>query len=378
MFNHKETEVPRNLPVKGRACLDFVKFSSCLTILGSILISLITASSTLALPLSPGDRISVSIPNEKFFARAYEVNQNGELEVPLLGRVAVAGFKPNEVEAKLSSLMIARGYFLQDKLQLTVEVTDWSEIPVSITGELFQPGLVLINQKEESEESNSIAISPENLQITGNYPFRRYLTNAIRSAGGVLPTANVREIRLIRQGKEQIIDLSGIFTGEAITDIPLIAGDRIIVPSTDFQAELVRPSQITPPGMKVFVSNLTDPALDNASSSISNREEGIVFPYGSRFSQAVIATNCVGGTHTTNAHRHAVLVRTNRLTGETTYLDRPVEDLIRNSQNEAENPLLMSKDGVACYDSRITNTRDIFNIFGEIFTPLRILGDFLF
>ncbi len=366
MFNYKERKVT---------------FNPCLSFLGSILISLITASSSLALPLSslalplsPGDRISVSIPNEKFFARTYEVNQNGELEVPLLGGVAVAGLKPIEVEAKLSSLLVNQGYFLQDKLQLTVEVTDWSEIQVSITGELFQPGRVLINQKEES---NSIAISPENLQITGNYPFRRYLTNAIRSAGGVLPTANVREIRLIRQGKEQIIDLSGIFTGEPITDIPLIAGDRIIVPSTDFQAELVRPSQITPPGMKVFVSNLTVPGLNNASSAITNREEGIVFPYGSRFSQAVIATNCVGGTHT-NSHRHAVLVRTNRLTGETTYLDRPVEDLMRDSHNEAENPLLMPKDGVACYDSRITNTRDIFKIFGEIFLPLRSLGGFLF
>ncbi len=355
MFNYRKTEV---------------KFSPGLSILGSIVISLITASSTLALPLSPGDRLAVSIPNEKYFARTYEVNQNGELEIPLLGEVTVAGLEPIEVEAKLSSLLIDQGYFLQDKLQLTVEITDWSEIQVSVTGEVFQAGRVLINEKRESD---SIAISPETLQITGRYPFRRYLTNAIRAAGGVLPTANVRKIRLIRQGKAQIIDLSGVFTGEPITDIPLIAGDRIIVPGTHFQAELVRPSQITPPGMKVFVSNLTVPASSNATSAITNREEGIVFPYGSRFSQAVIATNCVGGTRTTNAHRHAVLVRTNRITGKTTYLDRPVEDLIRDSQNEAENPLLMPRDGVACYDSRVTNTRDIFKTLIEIFAPIGII-----
>ena len=372
MFNHKETEVPRTLPVKVRACLDFVKFSPCLSTLGSILISLITASATLALPLSPGDRISVSIPNERYFARTYKVNQNGEIEVPLLGGVTVAGLEPIEVKAKLSSLLVNQGYFLQDKLQLTVEISDWSAIQVSITGELFQPGRVLINQ---TKESDSITISPETLQITGNYPVKRYLTNAIAAAGGVLATANVREIRLIRQGKEQIIDLSGIFTGEPITDIPLIAGDHIIVPGTYFQAELVRPSQITPPGMKILVSNLTTPAQSNASSSIDNRREGIVLPYGSRFSQAVIATNCVGGTHT-NSHRHAVLVRTNRLIGETTYLDRPVEDLIRDSHNEVENPLLMPSDGIACYDSRMTNTRDILKTIGEIFLPLRILDLF--
>ena len=354
MFNYKDSEV---------------KFNPCLSFLGAILISLVTTSSTVALPLSPGDRISVSIPNEAYFARPYEVNQNGEIEVPLLGEVAVAGLEPIEVKTKLSSLLVNQGYFLQDKLQLTVEITDWSEIQVSITGELFQPGRVLINR---TKESDSIAISPESLQITGNYPVKRYLTNAIGAAGGVLPTANVREIRLIRQGKEQIIDLSGIFTGEPITDIPLIAGDHIIVPATHFQAELVRPSQITPPGMKVFVSNLTVPAQSNAAASISNRSEGIVFPYGSRFSQAIIATNCVGGTHT-NSHRHAVLVRTNQITGETTYLNRPVEDLIRDSHNEVENPLLMPRDGIACYDSRMTNTRDILKTIGEIFLPLRLL-----
>ncbi|MEM9276441.1 MAG: polysaccharide biosynthesis/export family protein [Cyanobacteria bacterium P01_F01_bin.143] len=357
MFNYKESEVP---------------FNPCWSFLGSILISLVTASSTMALPLSPGDRISVSIPNESYFARTYEVNQNGDIEVPLLGEMAVGGLELIEVETKLSSQLINQGYFLQDKLQLTVEISNWSAIQVSVAGEVFKPGRVLINK---TQESDTITISPESLQITGSHPVKRYLTNAIGAAGGVLPTANVREIRLIRQGEEQIVDLSGVFSGEPITDIPLIAGDRIIVPATEFQAELVRPSQITPPGMKVFVSNLTVPAQSNAASSITNRSEGIVFPYGSRFSQGVIATNCVGGTNT-NSHRHAVLVRTNQLTGETTYLNRPVEDLIRNSQDEAENPLLMPRDGIACYDSRITNARDILKTFGEIFLPLRILDLF--
>ena len=330
-------------------------------------IALIYPNTTFALPLSPGDRLEVSIPNEKYFARTYQVNHNGDIEVPFLGEVSVVGLEPIEVKNKLSQFLINQNYFPADNLQLSVQILEWSPIQVSVAGELFQPGRVFINEKEENQPT---AISPETLQVTGDYPNRRYLTNAIRAAGGVLPTANVKQIRLIRQEQETIVDLSGIFTGEPITDIPLIAGDRIIVPATDFQAELVRPSAITPPGMKVFVSNLTVPALSNSNASISNREEGIVFPYGSRFNQAVISINCAGGTHATNAHRHAVLVRANRLTGETTYLDRPVEDLLRDSHNEAENPLLMPKDGVACYDSRVTNTRDIFKTIGDIFSPL--------
>ena len=348
-----------------------IKSIRSLCLLGSTLISLITTSPTWALPLSPGDRISVSIPNEKYFARIYEVNQNGEIEVPLLGGVTVEGLEPIEVEAKLSSLLIDEGYFLKDKLQLTVEISNWSTIKVSITGEVFLPGQISINEPEE--ETTSTAISPETLQITGQYPFRRYLTNAIRAAGGVLPTANVQEIRLIRQEKEYIIDLSGIFIGEPVTDIPLIAGDHIIVPATNFQAELVRPSSITRPAVELFASNLSIPARSN--SGASNEKGNMTLIYGSRLSQAIVAINCVGGIHATNAHRHALLVRTNRLTGETNYLDRPVEQIMRHSYNEVENPLLMPRDGIICYDSRMTNFRDILRTIGDIFFPWRIFRD---
>lgn len=54
-----------------------------------------------ALPLSPGDRIEVSIPNETYFARVYEVNQDGNLEVPYLGLVSVLGLEPQAVQKKL-------------------------------------------------------------------------------------------------------------------------------------------------------------------------------------------------------------------------------------------------------------------------------------
>lgn len=254
---------------------------------------------------------------------------------------------------------------------MTIQVIEWSPITVNVAGELFQPGTIQVNLPFYPEES---AVSPDAQQITGEFPYRRYLTDALEAAGGVLPTANVKKIRLIRDGREQIFDLSGALTGELVENIPLIAGDRIVVPAAErFQAELVRPSAITRPGIKVFVSNLTIPSTSNATSSINNIEEGITFPYGARFSQAVIATNCVGGTKDTNAKRKGLLVRVDRLTGETTYLEKGVEELIRDSHNDDDNPLLMPRDGVACYDSTVTNTRDIFQMLGDIISPFKSL-----
>ncbi len=339
--------------------------------LGIVIMAVLNASSSLALPLSPGDRLEISIPKESYFSRVYEVNEEGNLEIPYLGSMSVAGLEPAYVEDKLAHALVNKGFFPPNTLQMTIQVIEWSPITVNVAGELFQPGAVLINRPFYPEESS---VSPDANQITGEFPYRRYLTDALQAAGGVLPTANVKEIRLIRDGREQIFDLSGALTGEPVDNVPLIAGDRIIVPAAErFQAELVRPSEITRPGIKVFVSNLTVPSTSNASSSINNIEEGITFPYGARFSQVVIATNCAGGTPATNARRKAILVRVDRLTGETNYTERGVEDLLRDSHNNDDNPLLMPRDGVACYDSAVTNTRDIFRMLGDIINPFKDL-----
>ena len=338
--------------------------------LGIIMMAIFNSSSTLALPLSPGDRLEVSIPEEAYFSRVYEVNEEGNLEIPYLGAMSVAGLEPRYVEDKLAYALVNKGFFPPNTLQMTIQVVEWSPITVNVAGEVFQPGTMQINLPFYPEES---AVSPDANQVTGEFPYRRYLTDALEAAGGVLPTAKVKEIRLIRDGKEQIFDVSGALTGEPINNVPLIAGDRIIVPAAErFQAELVRPSAITRAGIKVFVSNLTVPATSNSSSGIGNQEEGQTFPYGARFSQAVIATNCVGGTKSTNANRKAILVRADRLTGEITYMERGVEDLIRDSHNNDDNPLLMPRDGVACYDSRVTNIRDIFQTIGDIINPFNL------
>ena len=332
------------------------------------------AAPGLALPLSAGDRLAVYIPGETYFARVYQINLNGDIEVPLVGNVKAIGQEPFELETNLANLLTDKGYFSPGQLNLTIQVIRFGPVTVGVQGELFRPGNVVVNTTR-AEVRLPLTTSAETLQITGEPPATRSLTDALSAAGGVLPTANVKEIRLIREGQERIIDLSGLFTGKAVKNPPLISGDQIIVPAAPFQAELVQPSPITPPGMKVFVSNLTVPALNNAGSSVDNREEGITFPYGSRFSHAVIANNCAGGTQVTNANRHALLVRTNRLTGETTYLDRPVEDVLRKSTKEQQNPLLMPRDGVACYDSRVTNIRDVFRTLGDIFSPvLRLIN----
>lgn len=322
-----------------------------------------------ALPLSPGDRLEISIPNERYFAGVYNVNQNGDLEIPYLGEFPVLGQDVTAVEAQLREVLIAKGYFPPDKLQLSVQILQWATIPITVSGAVFQPGNHYLGRPDEPEKN--ALIPPDSQSVTGDNLDWRTVTAGLQAAGGVLPTADVQNITLIRGGQETTLDVSGAFTGETLEDLPLVAGDRLVVPDTgEVQAAIVRPSSITPPGIKVFISNLTVPATSNATSAVGNQQEGITFPYGSRFSQAVVAANCVGGTINVNANRYAILVRVDQLTGETTLVDRKVEDLVRKSNNAEENPFLMPRDAVACYDSSMTNTRDIFRSIVDFLSPL--------
>ena len=332
----------------------------------NLLFSVLSALPGMALPLSPGDRLEVSIPNDTYFARVYEVNQDGNLEIPYLGLLPVGGLEPLEVQTKLSEALIEKKFFPPNRLQLSVQVLIWAPVQVSVAGEVFQPGRILINVNDPPAITS---FSTDSRQVTGSYPVRRYLTVAIKAAGGVLPTADLTQVKLVRNNQEQIVDLSGIFVGSPIVDIPLIAGDQVVVPPSDrFQPELMRPSQITPPDIKVFVSNLTTPA-----TPVDNQQEGITFPYGARFSQAVISANCAGGIVATNADRKAILIRVDTLSGKTTVVERKVEDLLRKSMTNEDNPLLLPRDGVACYDSDMTNTRDIFRSIAEFLNPLNPL-----
>ena len=134
-----------------------------------------------------------------------------------------------------------------------------------------------------------------------------------------------------------------------------------------FQSALVRPSQITPPGVRIFQSNLTQPAPSNAQSAVNRDTSGV--PYGTRFLAGLVATNCVGGTMSTNARRYGVLISRNPKTLKTEVIQRSIEELVRSADRDAINPYLMPDDAIACYDSGVTEVRDVANTLQTLLLP---------
>ncbi len=317
------------------------------------------------LPLSPGDRLEILIHEGEEFSGQYLVNHDGTLELPYLPPVLVAGLDTEEVEVRLEAMLVRENFFLASNLRISVRPLQWAPVMVSVTGAVFAPGRVMINDllPERTDDQKS--------RIAGDYPDKRYLSEALRAAAGVRPDARIDKVVLVRDGWHQEIDLSGIFSGQLTNDVPLIAGDKVIVPTAGcFQRELVRPSQITPKGIRIFISNLAS-GKDNAAAAIGGNSTSM--PYGTRLLQALVSGNCVGGTQFTSASRYALLVSENPLTGQSEVVERNIEELMRNPHRDNFNPYLQPNDSVACYDSSITNIRDIAKTIIDLVSPIKLL-----
>lgn len=330
----------------------------------------------LPLPLSPGDRVRVSIPGigGEEFSGTFEVNLSGELEMPYIPPMRAAGFTPARLEQQLSSALLAEQLFRPELLRVSVQVLDYSPVQVSVSGEVFNPGRLLVAQDTPVPTANGEAV-----EFPGDYPLERYLTSTLLAAGGVQPTADISQVQILRGTQSMVVDLSGILTGDFVEDMPLIAGDQIIVPNKGvFQEALVRPTQITPDTVELYVSNITQPGGGGNLEGDGNIN-AVSFEYGTNLLQALVAARCVGGTPSTNADRRALLIQTDSVTGELETAEYSVEELISQvSEFPDDAPLLLPNDAIACYDSGIVNARGIFDTIGDFLSPLNLLRSIFF
>lgn len=316
--------------------------------------------------LSPGDLIEVYIENGDGFNGRYVVSPEGLIHIPYLRGIQVRGLDTYRVAERVELELVRAEMFQASTIAINVQVLEWAEIDVVVSGAVFQPGRHFINKHyaEARHEEKTTAF--------GDYRSTRLLSEALRAASGIRPDANVERVILERNGWHVEINMKGVLTGESVTDVPLIAGDKVTIPSLGcVRSALIRPSQITPKGFRVFMSNLTDSAHSNANAAVGRFSANL--PYGARLLQAAVSANCVGGAEWTNAPRKVMVASNDPVTGEFKVVQRSIEALMRFAHDEVHNPYLMPNDAVACYDSDATNMRDIARFMLDIISPFRAL-----
>ena len=308
--------------------------------------------------LSRNDLIDVRVGTDETFNADYVISRDGTLKLPFLRPIPAQGRTTDDIEDDISSQLLAEGFY-EDRPRISVRVTDFASVTVGVSGAVFEPHSVEIGgvpgDQADGRRQDALGASGES----------RNLSAALRAAGGVRPDADISAIEVRRAGTLYILDMRGVFEGQNVVDIMLLTGDEIRVPSRQcFQEDLMRPSPISPPGVSLFLSNLTQPANNNASSAIGRSVREV--PYGTRYIQAVVDSNCVGGARGTSAERSSVLFSRNPVTGVSVVIERDIEDLLRRADRDDFDPYLLPGDALACYDSAITNVSEIGRVVGVI------------
>ncbi|MDQ1468845.1 MAG: polysaccharide biosynthesis/export protein [Bryobacterales bacterium] len=154
--------------------------------------------------LGAGDELSVHVAEmEQFSVKAFQIDPNGVLHLPVVGNIKAGGMPVEELESAIAAKL--RTYVL--KPEVTVGVSAFHSQPVSVVGAVNQPGVHQLTGPTRLLEMISSAGGPRNdaggkVRITrelewGSLP----LGNATTDAGGKWMTADV-DLNELTKGRE--------------------------------------------------------------------------------------------------------------------------------------------------------------------------------
>ncbi len=160
--------------------------------------------------LGPGDVFDVRVFGEENLTGRYRVSQDGSIDYPFLGRVAVEGREPTEVVDTLATRLRDDGILRNP--QVSVMVVEYNSKKITVMGAVTH---------------------------TGQFPLTAGLTlaQAISLAGGFTALANPGATMVTRRTEGELrrfrIDVDDISRGRT-EDFVLRAGDIVFVPERPF------------------------------------------------------------------------------------------------------------------------------------------------
>jgi polysaccharide export outer membrane protein len=154
-------------------------------------------------PIYPGETVHISVFNAPDFSTVTRVSQKGEIAIPLVGVVHIAGLSSIEAENLISQQLKERNFV--PEAQVTVMV-DSTSTGITVLGEVRYPGI---------------------------YPpsGKRLLSDLLATAGG-LTASTGRMIEISNQStpeKKNYIPWDPTMHNTDSYDIPIAPGDRVLV-----------------------------------------------------------------------------------------------------------------------------------------------------
>lgn len=165
--------------------------------------------------LGPGDLIGIDVFNVPEYGGEQRVLANGQVNLPAVGQLSVAGLTIPQAEQAISDAYGSKVRYPR----ITVSLLMPRQLRIAIAGEIYQPGVYTIPVDE-----------------TGQFPT---LVDAIQLAGGITQAADMEQVQIRRNvengNTQSVISDLGLLIGQGDLrqDIPLRDGDAITINQAD-------------------------------------------------------------------------------------------------------------------------------------------------
>jgi polysaccharide export outer membrane protein len=230
-------------------------------------------------------------------------------------------------------------------------------INIAVVGEVFRPGTYTVSGSARTVQAGVPGASDQ----SGLTPT---VTRAIQVAGGITPSANIRQVeirRTTRSGTMQVLSVNLwqlLEVGDSSQDVILQDGDTVFIPV----AETIDPLEASQLASASFSPNTI---RVNVVGEV-NRPGVVEVPPNTPLNQALLAA---GGFTNRAARREVELIRLNE-NGSVSRQELPID--FAQGLNETGNPPLRNNDVIVVQRSGLASTADaietITNPIARFFT----------
>ncbi len=331
-----------------------------------------TLSTTIAAPIEEtytigaGDKLQISLFNVPELSGEVRVGADGQMNLPWIGVVSANRMTLAEVKQLLTQKYKP---FLKRPPLVTLTLLETRPVRVVVAGEVNRPGTYEPAAQNVALPGTFTATAA----VQGNRNLLQWptLTQALQTAGGITPQADIRQVmvrRPLRDNRMRVtqVDLwSLIRAGNAEQDITLRDGDVIVVP----QAVAIDPTMAARLGTASFSPRSVRVQVVGEVT----RPGAVEIPTNSSLNQALLAA---GGFDNDRAQKNAVEFI--RLNTDGTVDKRLIAVNLASPPNDATNPIVRDNDVVVVPRTSTTKVTDKAKGLSGFFSPVLSLLQFLF
>ncbi|MBC7883107.1 MAG: SLBB domain-containing protein [Anaerolineae bacterium] len=218
------------------------------------------STATSSYRLGPGDQIEVNVFGVPELTTSRVILADGTASLPIIGSVRLNGLSQEEAASELVDMY--KPY--NDKLQITVAVTNPRPMTISILGEVNRPGPYTLSSTQSATAVGATKQGTGEGTSGNTGGGRLTVSQALNLAGGVTSDADVEEITLIRKlpggrNSRSKVNLWALLqNGDTAQDIPMLDGDALQIPraqagKANYDATVVANSTLSPSTVEVKV-----------------------------------------------------------------------------------------------------------------------------